>query len=76
MGFTPAIAIFVLFLSTSLAWLTWLLLRRLSAAHVKKPSFQGKNSLVNLFVLNVNSVKRSSQASFIGTYPAHKIHFF
>ncbi len=64
-GFTPAIAIFVLFVSTSLAWLTWLLLRRLSAAHVKKPYFQGKHSLVNLFLLNVNSLKRSSQGSFI-----------
>jgi malate permease and related proteins len=64
-GFTPAIAIFVLFVSTSLAWLTWLLLRRLSAAHVKKPYFQGKNSLVNLFLLNIHSLKRSSQGSFI-----------
>ncbi|MGB3266239.1 MAG: AEC family transporter [Microcoleus sp.] len=63
--FTPAIAIFVLFLSTSLAWLTWLLLWRLSAAHVKKPYFQGKNSRLNLFLLNVNSRKRSSQGSFI-----------
>ncbi|MEG3977061.1 AEC family transporter [Microcoleus sp. herbarium8] len=63
--FTPAIAIFVLFLSTSLAWLTWLLLWRLSAAHVKKPYFQGKNSRLNLFLLNVNSLKRSSQGSFI-----------
>lgn len=63
--FTPAIAIFVLFLSTSLAWLTWLLLWRLSAAHLKKPYFQGKNSRLNLFLLNVNSLKRSSQGSFI-----------
>ncbi|MEG4446906.1 hypothetical protein QUB47_09175 [Microcoleus sp. AT9_B5] len=63
--FTPAIAIFVLFLSTSLAWLTWLLWRRLSAAHIKKPYFQGKNCLFNLFLLNVNSLKRSSQGSFI-----------
>ena len=64
-GFTPAIDIFVLFLSTSLAWLTWLLLRNLSAAHIKKPSFQGKNSLVNLFLFNFNSLKRSSQGSFL-----------
>ncbi|MEG4860115.1 AEC family transporter [Microcoleus sp. K1-B6] len=64
-GFTPAIAIFVLFLSTSFAWLTWVLLRRLSAAHIKKPFFQGKNSLVNLFLLNFNSLKRSSEGSFI-----------
>ena len=64
-GFTPAIDIFVLFLSTSLAWLTWLLLRKLSAAHIKKPYFQGTNSLVNLFFVNFNSLKRSSQGSFI-----------
>ena len=64
-GFTPAIAIFVLFVSTSLAWLTWVLLRRLSAAHVKKPYFEGKHSLVNLFLLNINSLTRSSQGSFI-----------
>lgn len=63
--FTPAIALFVLFLSTSLAWLTWRLLRWLSAAHVKKPYFQGKNSLINLFLSNINSLKRSSQGSFI-----------
>lgn len=34
-GFTPAIDIFVLFLSTSLAWLILVLLPRLSAAHIK-----------------------------------------
>lgn len=64
-GFTPAIATFVLFLSTSLTWLTWLLLRRLSSRHIKEPYFHGKNSLVNSFLLNLNSLKRSSQGSFI-----------
>ncbi|MCC3471151.1 MULTISPECIES: AEC family transporter [unclassified Microcoleus] len=64
-GFTPAIAIFVLFVSTSLAWLTWVLLRRLSTRHVKKPYFDGKHSVVNLFLLNINSLTRSSQGSFI-----------
>ena len=64
-GFTPAIAIFVLCLSTSLAWLTWHLLRRLSARHTAKPYFQGKNSLLNSLLLNFNSLKRSSQGSFI-----------
>jgi malate permease and related proteins len=64
-GFTPAIAIFVLCLSMSLAWLTWQLLQKLSARHIVKPYFQGKNSLVNLFLLNFNSLKRSSQGSFI-----------
>jgi predicted permease len=64
-GFTPAIATFVLFLSTSLTWLTWLLLRRLSARHIKEPYFHGKNSLANSFLLNLNSLKRSSQGSFI-----------
>jgi hypothetical protein len=64
-GITPAIAVFVLFLSTSLAWLSWLLLQKLSAIHIKKPYFQGKNSLLNLSFLNFNSLKRSSQGSFI-----------
>jgi malate permease and related proteins len=64
-GFTPAIAMFVLCLSTSLAWLTWLLLQKLSVRHIAKPYFQGKNSLVNLFLLSFNSLKRSSKGSFI-----------
>lgn len=64
-GFTPAIAIFVLCLSTGLAWLTWELLQGLSARHVAKPYFQGKNSRVNLFLLNFHSLKRSSKGSFI-----------
>ncbi|WP_293130629.1 AEC family transporter [Microcoleus sp. bin38.metabat.b11b12b14.051] len=65
MGFTPAIAIFVLFLSMSLAWLTWLLLRWLSAAYVQKPYFVSKDSWLHLFLVNFNSLKRSSQGSFI-----------
>ncbi|MEZ2236121.1 AEC family transporter [Microcoleus sp.] len=64
-GFTPAIAIFVLFLSTSLAWLTWQLLQQLSAHHMAKPYFLGKNSLLNALLLNFSSLKRSSQGSFI-----------
>ena len=64
-GFTPAIAIFVLFLSMSLAWLTLLLLRWLSAAYVQKPYFQSKDSWLHLFLVNFNSLKRSSQGSFI-----------
>ncbi|MFM9264562.1 hypothetical protein [Tychonema sp. BBK16] len=65
MGFTPAIAIFVLCLSTTLAWLTWNLFQRLSARHIAKPYFQGKNSLLNSLLLNFSSLTRSSQGSFI-----------
>jgi malate permease and related proteins len=64
-GFTPAIAICVLCLSTSLAWLTWRLLRWLSSRHQKEPYFESKNTLVNSFLSNFNSLKRSSQGSFI-----------
>ncbi|NJK70189.1 MAG: AEC family transporter [Microcoleus sp. CSU_2_2] len=64
-GFTPAIAIFVLCLSTSLAWLTWHLLEQISVRHIAKPYFQGKNSVVNSLLSNFNSLKRSSKGSFI-----------
>jgi malate permease and related proteins len=64
-GFTPAIAICVLCLSTSLAWLTWHFFQQLSTRHIAKPYFQGKNSLLNSLLSNLNSLKRSSQGSFI-----------
>ena len=64
-GFTPAIAIFVLFLSTGLAWLTWEFLQQLSTRHIDKPYFQGKNSIVNSLLLNFSSLTRSSKGSFI-----------
>ncbi|MCU0544263.1 MAG: AEC family transporter [Oscillatoriaceae cyanobacterium Prado104] len=62
---TPAIAVSVMFLSTSLAWLTWLLLRKFSAIALKKTSFWGKKLPIDRSFLNFNSLKRSSQGSFI-----------
>ncbi|MGL5066114.1 MAG: AEC family transporter [Microcoleus sp.] len=64
-GIAPAIAVSVMFLSTSLAWLSWLLLRKLSVIYIKKPDLFGKNSAITLSAFNFNSLKRSSQGSFI-----------
>jgi predicted permease len=62
---TPAIAVSVMFLSTSLAWLTWLLLRKISAIYLKNKFIWGKKLPIDLSFLNFNSLKRSSQGSFI-----------
>lgn len=40
---TPVITVSVMFLSTSLAWLSWLLLRKISAIYLKTSLFGAKN---------------------------------
>jgi malate permease and related proteins len=62
---TPAIAVCVMFLSTSLAWLSWLVLRKISAIYLKNKFIWGKKLPIDLSFLNFNSLKRSSQGSFI-----------
>ncbi|NJL69653.1 MAG: AEC family transporter [Microcoleus sp. SM1_3_4] len=62
---TPVIAVSVMFLSTSLAWLSWLLLRKISAIYLKNKFIWGKKLPIDLLFLNFNSLKRSSQGSFI-----------
>lgn len=64
-GVTPVVAVGVLLLSMSLAWLSWLFLEWLTR---QKPAEQlpaSKDSIFNFSLSSFNKLERSSQGSFI-----------